>query len=431
MVTLIKILQVILALSLLILVHELGHFIWAKIFRIRVEKFYLFFDIKGKKIAHWKWGETEFGIGWLPLGGYCKIAGMVDESLDMDQLKNEPQPWEFRTHPAWQRLLVMFGGVLNNFIFAIVAYCCILGIWGEQYIANKGSHIIVNDLSYDMGFRTGDEILSFDDYVPENFGMLQADLARRNVSKASVARGADTLDIYIDQAMIGDVMNTPGMFDLAIPFVVDSVMSASPNQMLCSGDRIIQVDSLSIGYLQEAREVLSNFKGELVEALVVRDSDTLRIPVQIDTAGTIGFYTRIPNIVSRRYNFLSAIPAGIRYTGETIGGYLDDLRLLATPSTGAYKSVGSFIAIGQVMPSSWDWYQFLSIVALLSIMLAIMNLIPIPGLDGGHILFTLYEMVSGRKPSDKFLYIAQLIGLALLMGLMFLAFGNDIGRLIH
>lgn len=431
MVTLIKILQVILALSLLILIHELGHFFWAKIFKIRVEKFYLFFDIKGKKIAHWKWGETEFGIGWLPLGGYCKIAGMVDESMDMEQLKREPQPWEFRTHPAWQRLIVMFGGVLNNFLFAIIVYCCIMGIWGEQYIANKGSQIYVNQLSYDMGFRTGDEILSFDDYVPENFGMLQADLARRDVTKATVRRGSDTLDIYIDQAMIGDVMNTPGMFDLALPFVVDSVMTGSPNQVLQHGDRIIRVDSLETGFLQDARDILAQFKGSEVQAQIIRDADTLSVPLQIDTAGTIGFFIQLPNIVSKKYNAASAIPAGFKYTGEVIGGYLSDLKLLATPSTGAYKSVGSFIAIGQVMPSTWDWYQFLTILALLSIMLAIMNLIPIPGLDGGHIIFTLYEMITGRKPSDKFLYIAQLIGLALLLALMFLAFGNDIGRLIH
>ena len=192
---LIKTLQVILALSALILIHELGHYLWARAFNIRVEKFYLFFDLGGKAIARWRWGDTEFGIGWLPFGGYCKIAGMIDESMDLDQMRREPESWEFRSHPAWQRLLVMAGGVINNFIFAIFAYIAIMAIWGESYIDNRGSRIYVDELAYDMGFRTGDEILRFDDYVPENFGMLQADLARRGVRKATVLRDGDTLDI--------------------------------------------------------------------------------------------------------------------------------------------------------------------------------------------------------------------------------------------
>ena len=186
MVIFIKTLQVILALSVLIIIHEFGHFLWARAFGIRVEKFYLFFDLGGKALARWKWGETEFGLGWLPFGGYCKIAGMIDESMDLEQLKREPQPWEFRTHSPWQRLLVMAGGVINNFIFAIFAYIAIMAIWGESYIDNRGSRIYVDELAYDMGFRTGDEILRFDDYVPENFGMLQADLARRGVHKATM-----------------------------------------------------------------------------------------------------------------------------------------------------------------------------------------------------------------------------------------------------
>ena len=201
MVILIKTLQVILALSLLIFIHELGHFMWAKIFGIRVEKFYLFFDIGGKALFKFKKGDTEFGIGWLPLGGYCKIAGMVDESLDTESLAKEPQPWEFRSKPAPQRFMVMVGGVLNNFIFAVLVYIAIMAIWGQSYIENKGSKIYVNELAYEMGFRNGDEILSFDDYVPENFGELQADLVRRNVSKAVVLRGRDTVNIYIDHAM--------------------------------------------------------------------------------------------------------------------------------------------------------------------------------------------------------------------------------------
>ena len=244
MVIFIKTLQVILALSVLIIIHEFGHFLWARAFGIRVEKFYLFFDVGGKALARWHWGGTEFGIGWLPFGGYCKIAGMVDESMDLKQLEREPQSWEFRTHPAWQRLLVMAGGVINNFIFAILAYIAIMAIWGESYIENRGSRIYVDELGYEMGFRTGDEILRLDDYVPENFGMLQVDIARRDVKKVTVLRQGDTLDIYIDQSRIGELLNDPLMFDLAVPFVVDSVMSGSLNAGagLLRGDRIVSFD---------------------------------------------------------------------------------------------------------------------------------------------------------------------------------------------
>ncbi len=431
MVILIKTLQVILALSLLILIHELGHFTWAKLFGIRVEKFYLFFDVGGKAIARWKWGDTEFGIGWLPFGGYCKISGMVDESMDLEQMRRDPQPWEFRTHPAWQRLIVMAGGVLNNFIFAVLAYIFIMAAWGQSYVSNSDSRIYVNDLAYEMGFRTGDRILKYDDYTPENFAMLQADLVRRDVGKVTVLRGTDTLDIYMDQSKTGQVLNSPMMFDLAVPFVVDSV-AAGPNRAsgLRHGDRVIAFGGTPVEYLQDSRPVLASMRDSLISATVVRGGDTLSLPVRVDTSGRIGVYMEMPSVKVKHYSLLSAIPAGIRLTGSTIGGYVKDLGLLVRPSTGAYKSVGSFIAIGQVFPSSWDWYQFINILALLSIMLAVMNLIPIPALDGGHMLFTLYEMITGRKPGEKFLVAAQLVGMVLLFALMFLAFGNDLARIL-
>ena len=433
MVIFIKILQVILALSALIIIHEFGHYLWARLFKIRVEKFYLFFDLGGKALARWRWGQTEFGIGWLPFGGYCKISGMIDESMDLEQLKHEPQPWEFRTHSPWQRLLVMAGGVINNFIFAIFAYIAIMAIWGESYIENRGNRIYVDELAYEMGFRTGDEILRFDDYVPENFGMLQADLARRGVHKATVLRDGDTLDIYIDQARIGDVLSDPMMFDLAVPFVVDSVMQDGLNADtdLLRGDRIVAFNGREVEFVQDSRALLAQMRSQEVAASVVRGEDTLGLPVRVDSVGRIGVYMQMPGIKTRHYNFLEAIPAGWREAGSSIRGYLDDLSLLARPSTGAYKSVGSFIAIGQVFPETWDWFRFLNILALLSIMLGVMNLLPIPGLDGGHILFTLYEIISGRKPGQKFLVAAQLIGMVIIFALMFLAFGNDIARIIH
>ena len=445
MVVIFKILQVILALSLLIVIHELGHFTFAKLFGIRVDKFFLFFDAGGFKLFSSKesrWftrlfpkaaeAETEYGIGWLPLGGYCKICGMIDESLDLEQMKSEPKPWEFRTKKAWQRLLVMAGGVLYNFLFAILAYSMILAIWGRAYVSNENSAIYVNDLAYEMGFRNGDRILAMDDYVPQNFGMLQADLARRGVHKVKVLRDSDTLDLYIDQAMIGDVLNSPLMFDLAVPFVVDSVMASSANADagLLKGDRIVSLDGEDVPFLQDSRPILSARADSTVQASVVRGTDTLSMPLQVDTAGRLGVYMKVPDVRRQTYNLLTAIPAGFKMTFDNISGYLNDLKLVATPSTQAYKSVGSFIAIGQIFPSVWDWYRFMEILAILSIMLGVMNLIPIPGLDGGHIVFTLYEMITGRKPSERFLVVAQMIGMFLLLALMFLAFGNDIGRLI-
>ncbi len=440
-----KILQVILALSVLIVVHELGHFAFARLFGIKVDKFFLFFDAGGVKLfstrtSRWftkffprmKNSDTEYGIGWLPIGGYCKINGMIDESLDMDSLKKEPQPWEFRSKPAWQRAMVMAGGVLFNFIFAILVYISMLSIWGNDYLSNSDNRIYVNDLAYEMGFRTGDRILKFDDYVPEDFSMLQADLARRSVKTATVLRGRDTVTLYIDHSLIGNVLQSPGMFSVAVPFAVDSVAAGSVNagSGLRHGDVVIRIDSTDVGYVQDAWKVLSDKAGRSIEAEVVRDNDTLAMPLQVDTAGRLGVVLQIPGMQKRTYTFAQAIPAGIKYTWNMVTGYVRDLKLVATPSTGAYKSAGSFIAIGQVFPSHWNWLIFMNLLALLSIMLGVMNLIPIPGLDGGHLLFLIYEMISGHKPSDRFMMAAQIAGMFLLLLIMVLAFGNDIGRLM-
>ena len=435
MIALFKALQILIVLSVLVIVHELGHFAFAKLFRIRVDKFYLFFDAGGFALFRFKprKSDTEYGIGWLPLGGYCKIAGMIDESMDTGHLKHEPQPWEFRSKPAWQRLLVMAGGVLFNFIFAIILYAGILAGWGESYIGNDGNSIYVNELAYDMGFRTGDRILAFDDYVPENFGMLQADLARRSVGKATVLRDGDTLDIYIDRNMIGEVLNSPGMFQLAVPFVIDTVPPSSVNsgRGLAHGDRIVAIAGRPVEFVQDSRQLLMDLAGSEVPVSVVKGNDTVLTAMQVDTTGRLGVLTQIPGIKTHRYSVLSAIPAGFRMAFNTIGGYIMDLKLVFTPSTEAYKSVGSFIAMGQIFPSYWDWYALLSITALFSIMLGVMNLLPIPALDGGHIVFTLYEMLTRRKPGDKFLIGAQIVGFILLFGLIILAFGNDIGRLMR
>ncbi|MCF0175055.1 MAG: RIP metalloprotease RseP [Bacteroidales bacterium] len=432
-VVLFKTIQVILALSILVIIHELGHFFWAKVFGIRVEKFYLFFDIGGKAIFKFKpkKSETEYGIGWLPLGGYCKISGMIDESFDRESLNHEPEEWEFRSRPAWQRFLVMFGGVLNNFILAIILYIVITFTWGSSYISNKDCEIYASPLATEMGFKTGDKVISLDDYEPEDFGTLQADIARRKVEKVSVLRGSDTVKVYIDESYIGNLLKTPAVFSPAVEFIIDSV-AVKDNEVLQKGDKIISIAGVPTPYLQDGRIELAKHSYETIAAEVVRGADTITLNVKVDSIGHIGVFTKMPDIVRyKEYNFAQAIPQGVKTAFSTIGSYLQDLRLVATPSSGAYKSVGSFISIGSVFPSVWNWYSFLSILALLSIMLAVMNLLPIPVLDGGHILFLIIEMIIGHKVSDKTQIIAQYIGLILIMLLMFLAFGNDISMLIN
>ncbi len=446
MAVLMKILQVIIAFSVLIVIHELGHFTFARLFGIKVDKFFLFFDAGGIKLfstktSRWftrlfpkmKDADTEYGIGWLPIGGYCKINGMIDESLDVETILKDPQPWEFRSKPVWQRALVMAGGVLFNFLLAITLYIVMLYTWGNDYLSNKDNNVYVNELAYEMGFRTGDRILKFDDYEPEDFSMLQADLARRSVKTAEVLRGQDTVLLYIDNSMISKVLDTPGMFSLAIPFAVDSLTTGSVNAGadLKRGDRIIALDSLSVGYVQDAWKILSTKAGMRVNAEVVRGADTLTMPLQVDSSGRVGVALMVPGVQKRSYTLAQAVPAGLEYAWNIVSGYVRDVKLVATPSTGAYKSVGSFIAIGQVFPSQWNWFIFINLLAMLSIMLGVMNLIPIPGLDGGHLLFLICEMITGRKPSDRFMVVAQILGMFILFAIMILAFGNDIGRLLR
>ena len=435
MVILLKILQVALALSILVLIHELGHFAFAKLFKIRVSKFYLFFDLGGKALFKFKPknSETEYGIGWLPLGGYCKIEGMIDESMDTDSMKKEPEDWEFRSKPAWQRLLVMAGGILFNFILAIILFIVILSVWGEGYYKNEGQAIYTNELSQELGFKDGDRILRLDDWQPEDFGMLQADLARRTPKTITVLRDEDTVDIWLDHKYIADIIRTPYIFQPALPFVVDTIPPVSANSgcELTRGDRIISVAGQEVEWVQDSREAISGMRDTIVPVQYIRDGDTALCELQVDSSSLLGIMTKGPKIEYRKYNMLTAIPAGFRMTYDNIAGYVRDLKLVFTPSTEAYKSVGSFVALGEIFPGNWSLFIFIQRLAILSIMLGVMNLLPIPALDGGHIVFTLYEMITGRKPSVKVLTIAQIIGMVLLTMLMFLAFSNDIGRLLR
>lgn len=438
-----KILQVILALSLLVVVHEFGHYLWARIFKIKVEKFYLFFDpffslFKYKP----KNSDTEFGIGWIPFGGYCKIAGMIDESMDKEQLAKPAEPWEFRSKPAWQRIFVMAGGVLNNFILAILIYWGVLYVWGEQYIKNQDvdTGVYVSELGKEIGFRNGDRIISFNGGEPiERFEDVVITLIRTQATYATVLRGEDTVTVEIDPSYIPTILSSlksGRLFEYGIPFTIAEVPQESPNAAsgLMQGDRIVAINNSGSGMLMEVMESLQSFKNDSVVATVARGNELLYVPLSVDSLGRIGVI--VNNNVSdfykttrSNYSFFGALPAGIERAVVTVKNYWQELKLIFTPKTEAYKSVGSFIAIGKIFPDTWNWKIFWSITAFLSIMLAVLNLLPIPALDGGHILFTLYELITGRKPSERVLEIAQIVGMVILFGIMILAFGNDIAGL--
>lgn len=438
---LIKIAQVVLALSLLILIHEFGHFLFARLFKIRVDKFYLFFNpwfslVKFKP----KNSDTEYGIGWLPLGGYCKISGMIDESMDKEQLKGEPKPWEFRSKPAWQRFFVMFGGVLFNIVLAIILYGIILFSWGEEYISTRDAvyGVQCNELAREIGFRNGDRILAFDDRSVENdpIHTLQVDLIRTRPAVITVLRGDDTTRFGFDQQYIPELLNTPGIFNIRVPFVVSSVPDTSINvsSLLRSGDRITAINGLNTPAVQDVQEALRAHTNQTILATVTREDGVVEVPLVVNSEGMIQValvadLTQFINVTQKTYSFFGAFPAGIQKAYHTGANYVKELGLIFSPKTKAYKSVGSFIAIGNIFPGTWNWEIFWNITAWLSVMLAILNILPIPALDGGHIVLVIYEMITRRKPSDKFLEYSQMAGMVLLLGLMFLAFGNDIIRL--
>lgn len=434
----IRIVQVILALSILVVVHEFGHFIFARIFKIRVEKFYLFFPPALFKYKP-KNSDTEWGIGSIPLGGFCKISGMIDESMDKETMAQEPKPWEYRTKPAWQRLLVISGGVLFNFIFAMILYSAILFTWGEEYLKNEDAiyGIQTNALSAEIGFQDGDKILAFDDVIPNNFAELQVDLVRSQARTATVLRGTDTVTIEIDQAYIPAILNTPGMFMIAAPVAIAEVPDTSINFSagLLRGDRFTKVADREVVSFTSLQNALAAHKGETTPIVFKRGNEYVTYDLQVNDDGKIEVVLQSDvsefHVTKKEYTPLSAIPAGISKTFNTIGDYIKELGLIFSPKTEAYKSVGSFIAIGSIFPTAWNWEAFWNIVALLSVMLAVINLLPIPALDGGHIVFTIYEIITGRKPSDKFMEYAQMAGMIFLLMIMFLAFGNDILRLFR
>ena len=442
----IKISQFLLSLSLLIILHEFGHFLPAKAFKTRVEKFYLFFDVKFSLFKK-KIGDTVYGIGWLPLGGYVKISGMIDESMDTEQMAKPPQPWEFRSKPAWQRLIIMLGGVTVNFLLAILIYIGMSYYYGDKVLPNdniKDGLLIESTVANKAGLYTGDKIIAVDGDKIETFREIPEKVLfgkditiERNGEQSIVKMPEDFLSQLIDS-------KERGIIELRTPFAIVEVPDSSHNigSGIRKGDIIIGLNDTKTKYADEVKTFLEQSKGERVKAAILRDGSEIEAPLTINNEGKLGLVYAsgsTPETLealgyykfeTKEYGFFESIPVGLDKAYEKVDSYITQFKDIFTPSTGAYKGVGGFKAIYDIFPSFWSWQVFWSITAFLSIMLGVLNLLPIPALDGGHVVFLLYEMVSGRKPGDKFLEYAQMVGFIILIALVLFANGNDIFKAI-
>lgn len=437
--------QLLLALSILVILHEFGHYITARKFGCRVEKFFLFFDwpfaIVKKKI-----GETVYGIGALPLGGYVKIAGMIDESMDKEQMKRTPQPWEFRSKPAWQRLIIMLGGIIMNVLTAFVIYAFIVMIWGDRKVpasSLKYGVNVVDSTLFQIGLRNGDRILAVNGKPVEDFEKIIRKVIVGNNITVDRSGKQLTFDMPVDY--LGNLTkrknkDVSSFLEPRIPVLAYSVADTTPAYKagLRIGDRVIGIDSTRFQFFDEFRSLTQNRKNDSVWLTVLREQQEVRFRTKLDSEGHVGFLA-VPALAFKqldslgwaklnvtKYSFLSAFPAGVRIAKEQFEDYLDQFKKIVNPKTGGYKLVGGFKSMGSIFPKyGWDWETFWRITAFFSIVLAFMNLLPIPGLDGGHVLFTLCEMVAGRKLPEKFLEYAQYAGMAILLLLMLYANGND------
>ncbi|MEE9406822.1 MAG: RIP metalloprotease RseP [Polaribacter sp.] len=443
---LIKASQFILSLSLLIVLHELGHFIPAKLFKTRVEKFYLFFDYKFS-IFKKKIGDTVYGIGWIPLGGYVKISGMIDESMDTEQMALPPQPWEFRSKPAWQRLIIMLGGVFVNFVLGIFIYIMLMYAYGEKFLPNDNltDGVWVQDsLATKAGLETGDKILTIDGEKIRRFNDITLGLINGN--NYQIERNGEVIDKEIPIDFISDLVDR-GKDAGAIllpryPFVIAGISEGSVNlnSDLKSKDIVVSINGNAIKYFDQAQAELDKYKNQDISITVKRGTEIKEVAVKVTDKGKLGvgigqlsfkdleklgYY----NLADIQYSFAEAIPAGWNKSWKTLTNYIKQLKKIFNPSTGAYKGLGGFISIGSIFPDEFSAESFWNITAFLSIMLGFMNLLPIPALDGGHVVFTLWEMITGKKPGDKFLEYAQVVGFILLVALLLFANGNDIFRL--
>jgi regulator of sigma E protease len=436
----IKTLQFILAFGILVILHELGHFATARWFKCRVEKFYLFFDA-GFSLWKKKIGDTIYGIGWVPIGGYVKISGMVDESMDKEQMKLPPKPYEFRSKPAWQRLIIMVAGVIMNVLLSFVIYAMMLWHWGEEYVpTNKMTYGIVADsLAQTIGLRDGDKILNVDGKYIDKFKKIPLKIILGNAKTIEINRNGKDSTINIPSDFATNIMHTKdlGFIDLRMPFAgIDSVVADTSTAFkagLKKGDKIIAANGENTFFMQDFRNVLQKNIGKQIALSVVRGNDTTQINVKVPVDGTLGIYNidpkKIFDVKEISYGFFESFPAGIKRSGETLRSYWLQLRLIFSGKVKTSESLGGIVSIGNAFPSSWDWQSFWSLTAFFSIVLAFMNILPIPALDGGHALFCVYEIITGKKPSDKFMEYAQMVGMVLLLGLMAYALGLDFWRI--
>jgi regulator of sigma E protease len=440
-----KVAQLLLSLSILVVLHEFGHYITARWFKCRVEKFYLFFDpwfsIFKKKV-----GETEYGIGWLPLGGYVKISGMVDESMDKEQMKQPPQPWEFRSKPAWQRLIIMLGGVTVNVLLAFIIYAGVLFVWGQDKTPNsslKNGVWVADSLMNKIGMKNGDNIISVNGKSINYFDDVAKKILLSGGGAVTVNRAGKNEQVVIPDSLIGMLTEMKKvkaqLFEPRMPAIVGQFRGNDTLPAYKAGvrdwDKIVKVDSLPVVFLDEMTIYLSTKLNQNVAITVNRNDSLIVYNVKVNEEGKIG----IPRLTGKEmdslgiikiehtdYNFFAAFPAGVKLAFNSLADYYQQFKLMLTPSTGTYKAMGGFKGMGNAFSGEvWDWRAFWMITAFFSIALAFMNLLPIPALDGGHVMFTLYEMITGRKPNEKFLEYAQIVGMVILLALMLFANGND------
>lgn len=435
---LIKTLQFILSLSLLVMIHEGGHFLFAKMFGIRVEKFYLFFNPKFS-VFKFKIGETEYGMGWIPFGGYVKLSGMMDESVDKEQMKLPPKDYEFRSKPAWQRLLVMIGGVLMNILTAFIIYICMSFNYGEQYIKNEDVRYgyEFSELGQQIGFENGDKILSVDGKTFDNYMKVREAIIISNPKEVLVERNGEQVNVVMDEKNIEPLLKDY-LFQIRNVYVVDSVMAGSgaAEGGLLKGDSLVGIDGVAMVFGDEFKTVFQRNKDSVLMIDVVRDSAGVKVakalPVKVSNEGMVGIFSdaiRGMQVTEVKYNFFQSIGNGVERTFGMVSSYVDQMKLVFNPSTGAYKQIGSVISMGSVFAPQWDWFRFWNMTALFSVILAVMNILPIPALDGGHVVFLIYEVIARRQPNEKFMEYMQIAGMVLLFALMAFALGNDILRL--
>ena len=441
---LIMVSQFLLSLSLLIILHEWGHYYPAKLFKTRVEKFYLFFDAWGKKLVSFNFKGTEYGIGWLPLGGYVKISGMIDESMDKEQMKEEPKEWEFRSKPAWQRLVIMLGGVTVNFVLAYLIFVAVSFTWGDKYLSNdevKDGIVVPEFIENQIGLKSGDKIISIDGEAPIKFSDVRANLLFG--SEIVVNRNDELKTLEIPEDFLGNLVDADAksIIDIPRPLVIGKIPDSSHNKLagLVKSDIILSVNGKKANLANHTSLFSAHKSKKVTLGLMNNKMEKRNVEVAVNEEGKIGI---VPTSLSstdlerlgfykfavNKYSFGESFTEGGRKFVGKFKMMLKNLKAIGNPKTGAYKGVGSFVSIAKIFPTTWDWRFFWNITAFLSIMLGVLNLLPIPALDGGHAVFVLYEMITGRKPGDKFLEYAQMVGFVIMMTLFVYAFGNDIYR---